>query len=432
MAARADGGRYPKAAAQIGSETDSRIRRLLDRLIAVERRGLVSGAEGGDRTAGSGSQPESRVSHDPPTSLAFADSQPLLLELGRTTTVRLRTDGPDQMLTRTRRPARLTIAVDGVDADTITTQAGSLSSGTIPLIVRTNPRASAGIHGAIVATLEMKPSTFLKAERRVRVVPPPPSYVGNDPPSLFDFASSSPCQLEVGRTASITINTDSQNDILDRLEAPGRVATWCNLAMVEVSYRNPRDGKLQVLVTAKPEANPGDEGRVAATLTLPDGTAFETSRTLRLIPYQPSHPSRGTEQAPIPSYEIVRVWEFPPEDDENATTWGATGSTWDSSRVGDWGMNGDILYLYVNMDQAQFAEERRRWVRQSQYVTAGRLSDRYVAYIAYHLFQMYEACERSRVLAIQEQSRNKRTWSKEPLAIPPRWSRTNLGEWSKP
>lgn len=51
--------------------------------------------------------------------------------------------------------------------------------------------------------------------------------------------------------------------------------------------------------------------------------------------------------------------------------------------------------VYVNVDERQFQPERLRWGRRFGEGTSERLVDRYIAYLAFHLFQLYDHSQKA-------------------------------------
>ena len=67
---------------------------------------------------------------------------------------------------------------------------------------------------------------------------------------------------------------------------------------------------------------------------------------------------------------------------------------WDDKKIGSWEMNGDELHLYINMDERQFSDERSRLRRGRVSLDhVDRLTNRYLAYLAFHLFQLNDQSE---------------------------------------
>ena len=266
---------------QLTDESTRRVQRMLDTLISVYRDEQVGGSqrgsnEGGTSTKGDG---EHQV-HDPPQSLKFADHQLLEVRSGETKTIYLLTDGPDDVLTRSRRRARLNLSCEGDKV--LTFSIGDMRGGRIPVFVRVPTDAPSGRRQRLVATLEVEPATYLTDSRDVRVVPWPDPYLGIDPPTHFQFARNTTMTIEAGREARADIHTDAINDILHRALKPASVEPTCDIPGVRIAIRGPRDGIARVEIHASREAVPETEGLITVTLSLEDGTQFATNRPVRL------------------------------------------------------------------------------------------------------------------------------------------------------
>ena len=379
---------------QIADESTRRVQRILDKLISVHRLEQKAGGQRGKNKGGSGRRgDEKRQFQDPPSFLRFADHNLLEVQRGDSVTVFLLTDGPDDLLDRRRRRARVSVECEG---EAIASFAiGSMRNGRIPIQVRVPSETPAGRRQRMMASLEMTPMTYLTDNRDLRVVPPPDPYMGVDPPTIFSFASDSPIAIETGRQARAEIRTDARNDILERPINPASIETSCDVTGVSVAVRGPRDGTARAEARASIDAIPGTEGLIRATLSFDNGDHLHTSRPCKVAAARPRPPHPGHQNAPVPAYHVVRVWRDPPDSDSESTTWDTFPNPWDETKVGTWEMNEDELYLYVNMDERRFRAERHRHVRgkhDARHIE--RIIDRYVAYLSFHLFQLHEQSQR--------------------------------------
>lgn len=237
-------------------------------------------------------------------------------------------------------------------------------------------------------------------EREIKIVPPPQPYVGIDPPTKFEFAKNTIMIVEVGRRSTTEIHADAKNDLVTRAVHPAQIQGFTDIPNVFISVRGPRDGVTHLEVNALTDATVGAEGHITARLTLFDGTTFTATRPIKLIAPQTHTPSPGTQIAPVPAYQLKRVWQRVPEDATDDISWSEVG--YNADRVGHWEPNGDELWLYVNMDERQFHTERVRWGRRFGESTSGRLVDRYVAYLAFHLFQLYDHSQKGTPVISQD------------------------------
>ena len=270
-----------------------------------------------------------------------------------------------------------------------------MKDGRIPVYVRVPANAPLGRRQRIVASLELEPATYLTDVRDMRVLPPPEPYSGIDPPTKFQFARTTAMAIESGREASAEIHTDATNDILLRAISPARIEATCDIPGVQVAVRGPRDGIARTEAHASRDVAPETEGIITATLSLEDGTRFTTDRPCKVIKARKRTRRSGDQRSPIPAYQVLRVWRSAPDDQPEALSWDKFSNPWNDTKIGTWEMNGDELHLFVNMDERQFRAERMRQGRGTLGTSyTDRLTDRHVAYLAFHLFQLHDQSQR--------------------------------------
>ena len=380
---------------QATDESATRVRRMLDRLISVYRVDQHAGGRGGQDKGGAGrGGDEERKTRDPPSFLKFADHRLLEVQRGETKTMFLITDGPDDLVSRQRRRARVTVYSDSDEIAAF--HVGNIRDGRVAVGVQVPIGTPTGRRQRMIASLEMEPGIHLSDSRDLRVVAPPDPYVGLDPPAVFQFTTNSTLELEVGRRATGRIQTDARNDILDRPVNPGRIKATCDIPSVSVAIRGPRDGTARAEARASGQAVPQTKGMITATLSLPDGSEYVASRPCKIVEARERRPSPGNQDSPIPAYQVIKVWRVAPAVQPEAATWDSFSTPWDDKTIGTWEMNGDELHLFVNMDERQcFAERKRHFRGRFDASYSDRLSDRYVAYLSFHLFQLHEQSQRA-------------------------------------
>jgi hypothetical protein len=384
----------------LANESTQRINQMLNRLITVYKQGYLPGGRRGTQE-GSGRDNEERKVHDPPKSLEFADHHRLNLLAGEHTTFYLITDGPDNILSRKKRPGVLTFTIDGSNIATFQFSKNEMRNGKLPIHMMVSNTATSGQGGKIIASLEILPNTILTTSRELRVIPLPPPYVGIDPPTKFEFAKNTAMTIEVGRRSITEIHTDARNDLLTRAVRPARISGLADIDNMFISIRGPRDGIAQLEVNTSSKTQIGAEGLITAKLILDDGTIFEATRPVKVIESQPHQVSTGSQPSSIPAYQLKRVWQQLPEGNTDDITWNDV-DNYNSEKVGHWEPNGDELWLYVNMDERLFQAERIKWGRRFGEGTSDRLTDRYVAYIAFHFFQLYEFSQKTSSIVSKE------------------------------
>ncbi len=387
---------------QLTDQSTRRVQRLLDALISVYRQEHGGGGQRGANEGGTSTTGEAeRQVHDPPKALKFADHRLLEIRSGETKTIYLITDGPDDLLHRSRRRASIDISTQSEEVATCST--GDMKHGRIPVYLRALEDAPFGRRQRIVASLTLEPATYLTDTRDVRVLPPPEPYSGNDPPTKFDFARTTAMTIEAGGAATAEIHTDATNDVLLRAIEPAEVEADCDIPGVQVAVRGPRDGIARAEAHASPDAIPESEGTITVALRLEDGTTFTTNRPCRVIEAGRRTRRSGDQRTPVPAYQILRVWRSAPDDQREALTWETFPNPWNDSTVGTWEMNGEELHLFVNMDERQFRTERMRQGRGALGTSyAERLADRHVAHLAFHLFQLHDQSQRQAEISNRE------------------------------
>lgn len=375
--------------ATLTTDSTRRINQMLNKLITVYRQESSIGSRTGEKLEGAGTHGEDRKIHDPPRSLKFADHRRLELVAGEKTTIYLITDGPDDLFSRRRRQGNLVLSMEGDDIAGFHFNPNDMTNGRIPIQITVPVSVTSGLGGKMVATLEVTPDILLTDSRDIKIVLPPPPYVGIEPPTKFEFAKKTTMSVEVGRKTVAEIHTDARNDLLIRSIRPAHIYGSADIPIVYISVRGPRDGVARVEVNTDPDAMADIQGTVIANLVLWDGTALTATRPVRTAAAQHHDPSSGSQRAPIPAYQLKRVWERVPDEASNDIPW-ADLNNYDADRVGHWEPNPDALWLFVNMDERHFKIERLRWGRRFGDSTTERLVDRYVAYLAFHLFQLYD------------------------------------------
>ena len=374
-------------------ESTRRVNQMLNRLITVYRQGNSPGSRRGAQE-GSGRNDGERQVHDPPQSLEFADHRRLNLLAGEHTTFYLITDGQDNILSRQHRPGNLTFTIEGDNVATFHFNENEIRNGRIPIHMIVSNSAMSGQGGRIIASLEIMPSTLLKAAREIKIVLPPPPYVGIDPPTIFEFAKNTTMTVESGRRSVTEIHTNARNDLITRAVHPAHILGSADITNMFISIRGPRDGVAQLEVNTDSNTQIGAEGVITAKLVFDEGVTFETTRPVKVIAAQPHPTGPGSQPASVPAYQLKRVWQQLPEGNTDDITWDDV-DNYHADKVGHWEPNGEELWLYVNMDEDQFQTERVQWGRRFGGSTSDRLTDRYIAYIAFHLFQLYDFSQKS-------------------------------------
>jgi hypothetical protein len=131
--------------------------------------------------------------------LRFADHRRLELTSGDHTIIYLITDGPDDLLYRQRRRGGLALTIEGNNIANLYANENQVHGGRIPVHIAVPDSVKSGQVGKIVASLEMAPDILLTDVREIKIVPPPPPYIGIDPPTKFEFVKNTTMTVELER-----------------------------------------------------------------------------------------------------------------------------------------------------------------------------------------------------------------------------------------
>lgn len=138
---------------------------------------------------------------------------------------------------------------------------------------------------------------------------------------------------------------------------------------------------------------------ISARLVLSDGSILEDTKSCAIVEPPSPDKDKGKKIRPKANYEIIEVWQEPPEDSPQKYTWGDFG--WDKTYVGKYdltrnGEGNDFLLLYVNMDNEDLLRERERRLRKSGEAAKRRLDIQYKAYIGHHMWLHQQRCSQDR------------------------------------
>ena len=393
---RLDYERVKRRLATVDKESEERVKKLLDQLISISRPSVGPGAD----TPGSNGQVPSGTKvfkpKDPPTFFRFAEEKrSLRIQVGKTSVVDIRTDGPDDIFTRTRRRARLTL--EPLGDQVVTLQAGSLHNGRMGVTVAASEDVQPGAGCQLRAVLEMDGGVYFATQRPLQITPPPPPYIGQDPPTKLAIATrAGVVRLRRGATSRVTVETDCRDDLLSRPSAAARFEIEVTIPAVRLeARRGPHRGVLEAFLHTPPSeilpSGDAPQETITACLTLADGTILEDTRPCLVVDPPPANPGDGTKKRPQANYRIIEVWRNNPIDQPDAMTWDDVDVTWDETHVGKYDLtrddNGnDLLLLYLNMDNQDLRQERERCLRRQGEVATRRLEVHYKAYIGYHLW----------------------------------------------
>jgi len=385
--------RVQKRLAAVDEESERKVKRLLDQLISISRPSIAPGAvtKGGKGQVPTGA--EAFKSKDPPTFFRFAEEKETLkMQPSERRVIDIITDGPNDMFIRKKRRGRLTL--EAIGDQVVTLRSGLLNDGRMSVSIMASDDGKAGAMGQLRAVLEMDGGVYYATQRPFQLIPPPPPYVGLEPPSrLVILTRGDSVRFRRGATTQVTIETDCKDDLLSRPSNPGTFEVQTDIpGIISAARRGPHRGVIETLLHTHSEVLPTDDGplgSITARLIMSDGNILEDTKPCKVVEPSPLDRGRGTKKRPQANYKIIEVWRQPPEDQPDAMTWDDL--NWDKTDVGKYDLTrdsdgNDLLLLYTNMDNEELKRERERRLRSSGEGATRRLDIRYKAYIGHHLW----------------------------------------------
>lgn len=397
--------RVRRLLATVDEQSETEVRKLLERLISVTKPSEGPGTKVG---TGTGQVPPGQPAFrpkDPPTYFKFVEEEALLtIEPGSQRVIDIVTDGPDDLFTRRRHRAKL--ALETLSGQSVTMHAGRLHEGRIGVTVIARVEAAVGARCQLRCLMEMEGGVYFPpSQRPCQVVPPPPPYTGAEPPITLEIVAGKGgnVRLRQGKLTRVTVRTDCRDDLLARAEKPGRFEMSCSIPGCSMeARRGPHCGEIEAYFRVPESVATETVGNLTAKLILADSSTLADSKPCIVI----SPPSLGRQVGKAPeqrsNYKLIDVWRQPPAERPDSKTWDDLG--WDETHVGKHELvpdpeNADkeLLLLYVNMDNDEMSKAKENFLRRLGEPAARRLEIRYKAYIGYHLWLHFE---RSRPTAV--------------------------------
>jgi len=366
------------------------VRNMLDSLLTIGIDLGVGKLEEGSEITEAG-RTRKYAPQDPPTTFEMKSKEdPIELRKGESRTLRISVNGPDDFFTRRKNKGKITISgSEGTGIDVVV-QFSKLKDGILPVTFYATEQAEEFISRSIKFHLEADNLLESKEVERFFIVTPPPQYMPVEPPTKLFFLNKSDLKLKKGQNNSIAIGFDGANDILDRSENRGEfsIRFSCN-GVTQVRRMGPYNGTIRVTLHVDDDVKVNTEFEISISIALPGGATLSDKRKCIIIKEKQSEesPEKGKETPTAkPKYHLERIYR---------NRWAELGG-WTEMKVGQFNVTTDaegkdMLILRVNMDSAFMEDERKRmqrFSRSEKYVQ--RVENKYVAYIAYHLFQQYD------------------------------------------
>lgn len=390
--------RVQRLLATVDEESERKVRNLLERLISVTKSFEGPGARSGEGKGQVATGKKRFRPKDPPTYFKFVEeNQPLAIEPGGQRVIDVVTDGPDDLLTRTRRRGRLTLEAMGDRF--VTMHRGRLHEGRMGVTVMAAQDAAIGANCQLRCALEMGGGVyFLPSQRPCKVKPPPPPYQGIEPPTRLEIVvpKGGNVRLRRGQASRVLVRSDCRDDLLSRAQDPARFEMECSISdSFMEARRGPHHSEIEAYFRVPDSIADETLGSLTARLILADGTILEDSNLCIVVAPPPPNHELGRALERRSNYKIIDVWRQPPPDRPDSEIWDDL--SWDETYVGKHELVSDptdeskeLLLLYVNMDNEELNKEKEHCLRRLGEVAARRLETRYKAYIGYHLWLHFE------------------------------------------
>jgi len=390
--------RVRRLLATVDEQSESEVRKLLERLISVTKPLEGSGADPGKGKGQVAPGQSTFRPKDPPTYFKFVEeNQLLIMEPGTQRVIDIVTDGPNELFTRRHHRGRLTL--ETVGGQFVTMRAGRLHEGRMGVTITTSVDATIGAKCQLRCLLDMEGGVYFPpTQRPCQVVPPPPPYTGAEPPTKLEIvaAKGGNVRLRQGKLSRVLVRTDCRDDLLTRAEKPGRFEMICSISGCSMeARRGPHCGEIEAYLQVPESVATETTGNLTARLTLADGSTLEDSKPCIVVPSPTWGRQSGKSSELRSNYKLIDVWRQPPPDRPDSKTWDEFG--WDETHVGKHDLVPDpenkdkeLLLLYVNMDNDELSKAKENFLRRLGEPAARRLEIRYKAYIGYHLWLHFE------------------------------------------
>jgi len=371
-------------------ESVKEVKQMLDRLIDIGI-DIGFGSPNVRSVSGGIGTTEKYKPQDPPTNFEIKTQQdPLEFIKGEKKTITLELNGQDNLFTRRKNKGKIKCILptdSGVDVFILTSQ---FRDGRLPVAFSPKSEATEWDTKKVKFVFEadnLKDS--LEVERSYTVLPPH-QYLAVDPPTELKIIKPNPIKLIAGKQNTINIGFNGPNDILDRTINQATFEVSFNYDKATLSRRiGPYNGRFQISLQIDDKAKEGDSFSLVCKLNLANGQALSDTRNCTIcIPNKNEKKEKGgLTQMARPNYKMEPIrkemWE--------QLSWSeATVGTFDVIKDQETGK--DLLRLRINAD-AQYIDSERARRRALSYGEKGikNIEMKYIAYVAYHLYQQFEA-----------------------------------------
>jgi hypothetical protein len=388
-----------KLMVQISKVTDDEskkaVKKILNKLITIGIMPGVGGARQLKIIGGTGSSYYYEF-QDPPTSLKFITKQdPLEIVQGKIKKLNLEINGPDNLFSRRKNKGKLTHSYPKNSGIALIYNSKELSNGKLPIQIIADDNAEIFNPEKLKFRLDADNILSPLEAEKSYVIVTPPLFVPEDPPTELKILRVPPIKLYRGRSTPVTISINGPNDIFDRslnkaefiFESPNE-----NINLIRI--RKPKDGKMSVSLLVNDNAKLNEVLLLNFKIKLHNNNIIEDSMEAIIqdppIETDEEKKNGGETTVTLPNYEIVPIYR----DDWYQFYW-------DESSVGKYSISIDEddkekLYLYVNAENENIIAEIERRIKKGQHATSQSIREKYIAYIGYHLYLVFEGEDKTK------------------------------------
>ncbi len=370
-------------------ESIKQVKTMLDRLITIGNEAGIGGSEEVEMPGGTGKKKE-YIPQDPPTSLRMkVSSYPIEIRKNDKKVIHVEVNGPDDVFRRRKNRGNIAALLDEEPGIEVSVQTSKFKDGILPITIFTKRDAVEYDVKKIKLVFEADNLPNKLECEGSYIVTPEDTYVPVDPPTEFKIMRSSPVRLRIGKNNTIPISFNGPNDILYRTKEKAQFEVTFDYNYAKyVTRLGPYNGKIQIAIQVDENAKNDDKFDLYCKMFLSNGTVLSDRRECILVKEDPKEEQKKGDMTSVsrPNYDIKRI---------RRDNWGPL--SWTEENVGKFEVKRDEegkdkLILYINADNYNIDDERNRRKRLSMAEkTIQLLENKYVAYIAFHLYQQFES-----------------------------------------
>ncbi|MCX6750707.1 MAG: ATP-binding protein [Candidatus Pacearchaeota archaeon] len=372
----------------VDDESINSVKKILNKLIQT---GILPGVGGSQefKTEGGIGTKLKYKPQDPPTSLRFITFQnPIEVIQGGSKTFNLEINAPDNFFTRRKNRGKLISSFSGEDL-IISYHLRELKDGRLPITLFAKDDAEMFNTKKIKFMLKSDNlKVSLEVERDLMIISPP-IFISSDPPTEFMILRVPPIELHRGKSNSLSISMNGPEDIFTRVNGKAEFVLEGLHSKVQLErIKSPNKGRMQIALHVDEDAELGSSFVATIKLKLSNGSTLSDSKRMIIVNPKDKNNNKGDKTTvTLPNYEIKWI---------SKQDWNKFYPNWDETTVGRFDLSRDEddrekLILSINVDNENIISEIDRRKSLAQNNTASSILNRYVAYIAYHLYLVYQS-----------------------------------------